>query len=187
MDAFNYLAVLLSIIIGLGLTQVLSATGRLIRGREHVRSYWPPLLWAAVLIVIYVQVWWSMFGLRMHQGWTFLAFFLVLLQTVTLYMMAAVVLPEQVDERGVDLHEHYERQAPWMFGFFAATLVVSFIKEIVLVGRVLEPTNMAFHVVLFAVSLVGVFARRPAVHRALAVLCALAIGAYIALLFARLR
>jgi len=128
MDAFNYLAVLLSIIIGLGLTQVLSATGRVIRGREHVRPYWPPLLWAGVLIVIYVQVWWSMFCLRRHQNWDFLAFFLVLLQTVTLYMMAALVLPEQVDERGVDLREHYARHAPWMYGFFAATLIVSFVK-----------------------------------------------------------
>jgi len=57
----------------------------------------------------------------------------------------------------------------------------------VLQGRLLEPVNMAFHIFLFAVSLVGILVRRPSVHRVLAVLCALVIGAYIALLFARLN
>ena len=187
MDAFNYLAVLLSIIVGLALTQVLSACGRLIRARAHVVWYWPALLWAAILVVIDVQVWWTMFGLRTHANWTFIAFFSVLLQTITLYMMAAVLLPEQVDERGVNLREHYHRQAPWFFGFFAATLAVSFMKEIVLQGRILEPVNLAFHVTILAMCAVGVFARRETVHRALAIAGAVGIGAYIAVLFTRLR
>jgi hypothetical protein len=87
----------------------------------------------------------------------------------------------------VDLREHYHRQAPWFFGFFAATLMVSFVKEIVLQGHILEPVNLAFHVVLFAVSLLGMFSRREMVHRTLAVGGATGFGAYIALLFTRLR
>jgi hypothetical protein len=55
-DAFSYLAVLLSIVLGLGLTQLLTATGRLIRHRDRVRVQWLPLLWAAILLLIYVQV-----------------------------------------------------------------------------------------------------------------------------------
>ena len=82
MDAFGYLSVVLSIIIGLGITQILASSGRLIRGRAHVVTYWPPLVWAGVLLVMYVQAWWSMFGLRAHVGWTFLAFLVVLLRTV---------------------------------------------------------------------------------------------------------
>lgn len=187
MDAFNYLSVLLSIIIGLGLTQVLAACGRLIRARMHVTWYWPALLWAAILVVIDVQVWWTMFTLRTRREWTFIAFFVVLLQTITLYMMSAVLLPEVVDERGVDLREHYHRQAPWFFGFFAATLAVSFAKEIVLHGHILEPLNLAFHGVLLAVSLLGMLSRREMVHRALALSGAVGFIAYIALLFTRLR
>ena len=140
MDAFTYLSVLLSSIIGLGLTQVLAACGRLIRARMHVTWYWP-----------------------------------------------AVLLPEQVDERGVNLRDHYHRQAPWFFGFFAATLVVSFLKEIVLMGRVLEPANLAFHALLSVVALLGMFSRREGMHRLLALGGAVGIGAYIALLFTRLR
>src|SRR4051812_23106209 len=110
MDEFSYLSVLLSIIIGLGLTQLLTAVGRLIRHRDRVRFDWLPLLWASALLVVFVQVWWSMFGLRTFQQWTFPDFLLVLSQTCTLYLMAAVVLPEQVEGTTVDLAAHYERQ-----------------------------------------------------------------------------
>ena len=114
MDAFSYLSVLLSIIIGLGLTQVLTAAGRLVRYRDRVRADWLPLLWAAVLLVVYVQVWWSMFGLRYRREWTFADFLMVLAQTGTLYVMAAVVLPEEIDEAGVDLRAYYERHHRWL-------------------------------------------------------------------------
>lgn len=67
----------------------------------------------------------------------------------------------------------------------AATLAVSFVKEIILEGRMLEPVNLAFHTVLFAMSLLGMRARREGVHRSLALCGAAGIGAYIALLFAR--
>ena len=47
MDAFSYLAVLLSIVLGLGLTQLLTAAGRIIRQRESIKLHWLPLLWTA--------------------------------------------------------------------------------------------------------------------------------------------
>src|SRR5437868_15494672 len=122
MDAFSYLSVLLAIIVGLGMTQVLTASGRLIRHRDRVRTYWPPLVWAGLLLVVYVPAWWAMLGLRTHTDWNFLTSFVVLLQTVMLYMMAAVVLPQSRAEPDVvDLRLHYERQRDWCFGFLLAT------------------------------------------------------------------
>jgi hypothetical protein len=186
-DAFSYLSVLLSIIIGLGLTQVLTASGRLIRHRERVRAYWPSLVWAAVLLLIFVQAWWAMFGMRRHTDWTFFTFLMVLLQTVTLYMMAAVVLPEEVDEAGVDLRAYYERQRGWLFGFLLATLVVSVVKDVALTGALPGPANLGFHAFLAGAAVSAIVVRRARYHEVLAVVGAVAMGAYIALLFARLQ
>jgi hypothetical protein len=185
-DAFNYLAVVLSIIVGFGVTQILAAGGRLIRWRAHVVPYWPPLVWAALLLVIYVQVWWSMFGLRGHCDWTFGAFFVVLLQTLTLYMMAALVLPESVDERGIDLREHYERHAGWINGFLCATVIVSAAKEVVLQGHLPRGANLAFHALLLGIGASAIVVRRPRYHQALTVVAALCMAVYIVLLFWRL-
>lgn len=189
MDEFSYLSVLLSIIIGLGLTQLLTALGRLIRHRDRVRADWLPLLWAAVLLVIYVQAWWAMFGLRHHRAWTFVEFLVVLAQTATLYVMAAVALPEQVDEyeSSVDLAAFYERQHRWFFGFFLATLVVSVVKDLVISGRWPDPVNLAFHALLAAASVVGIVVRRRRVQEAVGIAGAVVIAAYIGLLFTRLQ
>ncbi len=187
MDAFNYLSVLLSIIIGLGMTQVLTATGRLIRHRDAVRFYWPPLLWAGVLLIIYVQTWWSMFGLRLHANWTFVAFLVVLLQPMTLYMMAAVVLPEFVEVTGVDLRDHYTEHDQWFFGFLLATVVVSVVKDLILSGRLPSATNLGFHVFLAVSCISAMLVRRARYHEFLAVLNAIAFATYIAMLFSRLR
>ena len=187
MDAFSYLSVLLSIILGLGLTQLLTAAGRLIRHRAHVRLDWLPVLWAAVLLVVYVQAWWAMFGLRNLREWTFVAFLAVLAQTTTLYMMAAVALPEHVDDAGVDLAAHYEQQHRWFFGFFLATLVVSIAKDLVITGRLPSLVNLAFHGVLAGLCVTAMTVRRRRVQEAIGIAGAAAIALYIGLLFMRLR
>ena len=187
MDAFSYLSVLLSIILGLGLTQLLTAVGRLIRHRDRVRVDWIPLLWAALLLVIYVQAWWAMFGLRHVAAWSFLAFLVVLAQTVALYMMAAVVLPEQVDDAEVDLAAYYDAYHRWFFGFLLATLVISALKDVVLFGRLPEPLNLVFHVVLAAACVAAIVVRRRRTHEIIAAASVVAIALYVGLLYAQLR
>jgi len=186
-DAFSYLSVLLSIIIGLGMTQVLTACGRLIRHRDRVRAYWLPILWAIVLLVIYVQVWWSMFGLRAETTWTFVGFLIVLAQTAALYLTAALVLPEDVGDAGVDLRAHYDRQRVWFFAVFLATLVISVVKDVILSGRLPHPLNLGFHAGFATVSMIAIATPRRRVQEVIGVACATVIAAYIGLLFATLQ
>jgi cellulose synthase/poly-beta-1,6-N-acetylglucosamine synthase-like glycosyltransferase len=186
-DAFNYLSVLLSIIIGLGLTQVLTAIGRLIRHRALVRFYWPPVLWAVLLILIYVQTWWAMFGLRDYRAWRFIDFLVVLAQTVTLYMMAAVVLPETVSETPVDLRVHYDEQHRWFFGFFLATLVISVLKDVTLSRQLPGGINLAFHALFATMAIVAVTVRNSRTQEALAIVGCAAFAGYVTILFAALH
>ena len=187
MDAFSYLSVLLSIILGLGLTQLLTAAGRLIRHRDRVRADWVPLLWATVLLVVYVQSWWAMFGMRSVRDWTFVSFLVVLAQTTTLYMMAALILPEQVEETGVDLAAHYDRYHRWFFGFFLATLCISIAKDVLISGHLPELENLVFHGLLAAMCVTAIVAHGRRVHIALSIAGAAAITMYIGALFMKLH
>ena len=187
MDAFSYLSVLLSIIIGLGMTQILTAVGRLIRHRDRVTMDWLPLLWAAVMLIVFVQVWWSSFGLRQFRNWTFVGFLLVLAQTCTLYLMSAVILPEQVDEARTDLAAHYQRQQRWFFSLLLATLVVSVLKDQVINGHWPSALNLGFHIFLAAVSISAISVSRRRYHEIVGVIGAVGIAAYIWVLFMRLQ
>ena len=93
MDEFGYLAVILSIILGLSVTQLLQGLSNVINARDRVRIYWPAIAWALLLLVIDIQAWWSMFGYRERHTWTFLQFAILLLETILLYLLAALALP----------------------------------------------------------------------------------------------
>lgn len=116
MDQFSYLSVLLSIILGLAFTQVLTGVRGLLLARGRIRLYWPTLVWAVLLLVIFVQSWWAMFGLREHSEWTFAQFAMVLLQTIVLYLLAGLVLPDFGNAADVDLRRHYYDERVWFFG-----------------------------------------------------------------------
>lgn len=187
LDAFSYLSVLLSIILGLGLTQLLTAAGRLIRHRDRVHFDWLPLLWSTVLLIVYVQAWWAMFGLRALREWTFVTFLVVFAQTTTLYMMAAVILPEQVEDTGVDLAAYYARHHRWFFGFFLATLCISVVKDVLLSGHLPEVANLVFHGLLAAVCVAAIVAHGRRVHVGVSVVGAIVVALYIGALFMRLH
>lgn len=94
MDEFSYLSVLISVILGLAVTQILKGFRGILLSRARVRIYWPVIAWAAFLLLICSQNWWSMFGMRNRHDWTFLQFTMVLLNTVFIYMMTALVFPD---------------------------------------------------------------------------------------------
>lgn len=186
MDAFSYLSVLLSIILGLAITQILMGYRGLLLARGRVRTYAPTLTWSGLLLLISAQNWWASFGLSYHRDWTFLQFSAVLLQTVLLYMMAALVLPDIPASEPVDLRAHYFRERRPFYGAFVLMLLVSISKDWIVGGHLPLPENLAFHGVFLTVSLLAFFIKTPRFHEIATPLGALIMAAYIALLFFRL-
>jgi hypothetical protein len=187
MDEFSYLSVLLSIILGLAITQVLKGLRGLLQSRKRVRLYWPALAWAGLLLLIYVQTWWAMFGLRSHHDWTFSAFAIVLLQTVVLYMLAGLVLPDFFGDDAIDLRANYYDHHAWFFGLAILAGLVSIGKDFVLDGALPEARNLSFHVLFMLTAAIAAITRREWYHKAAVLVSAGLFGLYIALLFARLQ
>jgi hypothetical protein len=187
MDAFSYLSVLLSIIVGLAITQILSGFRGIVLWRSRVRMYWPALLWSGTLLLINVQSWWAMFSLREVTTWTFAGFAVVLAQTIVQYMLAAVVLPDFSGEIHVDLRAHYWAHTRWFFGLFIALLVCSLCKELILYGRLPEHEDLMFHIGFIALSATALFTRRDGFHKFLALLGAGVFYAYVIALFTKLH
>jgi hypothetical protein len=185
-SAFDYLAVLLSIVLGLGITQLLTGFASLARARDRTRVYWPALMQMAVVFLIHVQVWWALFGLRGIAHWTFAQFLVVLMQPVTVYMMAAFITPEVSAEGAVDLRGAYFREHRWFFGALVAALLVSLCKNFVLYQRLPHPVDLAGHAVFLVAALTGMISSSDRVHKILAPVSLVIYASYIALLFVQL-
>lgn len=185
MDSFSYLSVLLSVIIGLAVTQVLQGVRALMLARESARLYAPSLIWAGLVLLIAVQMWWSSFGLRDHQDWTFGLYGLILLQTALFYLAAGLVLPDLSPDR-IDLEADYHRNRRWFFGLLAGAAVTSILKDVALEGELPEPFNLSFHAVLIGSCLAAILTGSRRYHLLLAPVSLLLFAGYIAVLFARL-
>ncbi|MGZ5021603.1 MAG: hypothetical protein ACXWFY_03645, partial [Chthoniobacterales bacterium] len=184
---FSYLSVLLSIILGLAVTQILQGFRGLLLSRARVRLYGPALTWTALLLVVFVQSWWAMFGLRKQEDWNFAGFAIVLLHTTSLYMLAGLVLPDFPGDKPVDLREHYYAHHGWFFSLAILSAVSSICKDLILNGSLPNPTNLAFHLVFIAIGIGGALLRREWYHKCAAALMVVLFCIYIVTLFEHLH
>lgn len=187
MDAFSYLSVLLSIVLGLAITQILQGFRGLMLARTRLRNYWPSIVWAIILLMIDVQAWWAMYDLRNVAQWSFLSFTIVLGETIPLYLLAGLVFPDFGPNDAVDLRTHYFDNHRWFFTMLVALVVVSLIKNLVVYGHLPSRMNLGFHLVFLVTSVVAAFSRNETYHKVIAPCAALSIVGYIAVLFAHLR
>lgn len=126
MTATEHLLVLVSIIVGLALTDILTSVHQLVHARKRVRFSWFPVGWAVILFYVTVQVWWaSLHGVQEPVYQNFFGFALYLLVPVTLYLVASSVLPDVESEGLVDMQAHYFEHRTWFF--LVAALNISII------------------------------------------------------------
>ena len=187
MDQFSYLSVLLSIVIGLAITQILTGYRGIVLARRRVELYWPVLLWSATLLIINVQSWWAMFTMRGVRVWAFAGFAIVLLQTILQYMLSAIVLPDFFGNERVDLREHYFGHRRWFFGLAILVLLVSLSKERVLYGYFHSLLDVGFQCTFIAMSVIAVLTRADWYHKLAALIAAALYSAYVILLFTQLQ
>ena len=187
MDSFSYLSVLISIVLGLGAANLLTGLARIVQMRARVTMYWPTIVWALTLLVIHIQTWWTMFGLRFVQTWDFVSFSITLLQPILLFFLSALIMPDFDRDEALDLKRNYFTHARWFFAIFVALLFASLARTYALSGRLPQQADLAFHVFFLATAIAMTVFRSEILHKANAVLAAVTMLAYIALLFMRLR
>jgi hypothetical protein len=115
-----------------------------------------------------------------------MALLVIVLQAISVYMVAALVLPDVTGDTLVDLRQHYFAHRSWFFAALFMTVLFSAAKDFVLKGQVIGGLNAEFHVVVAVAAVVAAITRREWFHNVLAPVLALAFFVYIALLFARL-
>ncbi len=143
-NAFDYLTVLVSIVLGLAIATVLARIATVITARERVDFYWPPIAWAIWIFFIAVQHWWAQWSVRHALETSFITFWLQLLVPVDLFVLAALVLPEREEHGKLDLGEWYFRNRAWFFGLMFFLPAISIAEEISRTGHMSSALNLAF-------------------------------------------
>ena len=128
MSQFEYVAVLISIIVGLALTQLLRGIGRAVVTKGGPTVYWVHLVWTLYLFISTTLFWWWEFRLA-SASWG-LTLYLVVIVYATLYFFASLVLqPGKID--GVSSYrEYFYARRGWIFGLFISLIAWDFVDTL---------------------------------------------------------
>jgi len=159
MKTAEYLSVLVSIIVGLGLSQTLSGVANLLVDRRRVRFYW---IWGVGVTLVFlanVQFWWGTFSVGAAVASNFFSFVYFLLTPIALYLSAVVLVPDFEGEGEIDLRRHFHENRRLYFGFLTAVPLLGASRSILISGDPLlapeRPFEAAFLVLLASGWLIG--------------------------------
>jgi hypothetical protein len=169
---FEYLTVLISVVIGLSVTSFLTNVVRIIHLRGDVTISWVQLLWSATMLIWTIAFWWD------QQQWTYPLFIFLLAYSTLLFFLMALLFPE-----GVPADHNYRtqfmRNRVWFFGVLLLFLCVDVIdylvkldKDVSIVGHL---PYAAFIGPLIVLSLFAMRTDNLVFHRVFAVYSVLAV------------
>jgi hypothetical protein len=120
MGAFEYLSVLISIVLALGMTRVLAGVGEMLQARTQRRIYWVHVIWILNVFTYLVIAWWVFYRWRNEQAWTFFLFVFVLISPTILYLASLLLFPrEGTMDESVDYKVHFYANHRAFFIIFA--------------------------------------------------------------------
>lgn len=107
MSSFEYVSVLISIILGLGVTQIVTGFADIVQNWQRVKLYWPHLLWILLVFFLHIQEWWAVYDLRHFDAWQLPVFLFIILYPINLFILARLLYPSFQDNPAIDFKKFY--------------------------------------------------------------------------------
>jgi hypothetical protein len=142
MGLSEFLMILVSVVVGLGLTEILTGGANLLRARDEVRWYWIHVLFQVGVFFALLQQWWEFWDMEGMSEISFLAVLAVLANPILLFLIAHLLFPTRAE--GAELESYYYRQSPLLWGLvIAGTLEGTFVQPLIFGDRVFHPANLS--------------------------------------------
>jgi len=109
MESFRRRAVVVSTILGFGITRLLTSLVFMFRARGRNRLDWLPLVCAATIFVQTLLFWWTLgrLGAQVPQ-WTFAKFLFLVIQVMALFLASTLIMPTSEAEEGASLRACFD-------------------------------------------------------------------------------
>jgi hypothetical protein len=179
MDIREHSITLVSVIVGLGLTELLANLNRLVRSRQAVRWHALPLLWAAICLILVVNLWWGIYlgAIGIANPSNAGAFLLYLSVPVLLYLVCAAALPELKPGHDLEMRAAYYDGSAYFSALLIAYVATTQLQAWLAVGRdEWTPVTMVMRAGILVVLLPLVWVRWPWYHWAAAVFMIVILG-----------
>jgi len=150
MSEFELLAIPLSLILGLGVTHILTGVTDAIRERERVPLHWLPIAWAFLIFLFQVQYFFVLWDLNESGAiWTWPVFGPSLFNCVVLFLSAGLILPGSRQSDCTSLIDDFENHGRFSLVMLALMLLVAILLNVFQFQDSLLSTINMLNVILF--------------------------------------
>lgn len=128
-DVYLHIRVIIGVVLGLGLTRILSGVARIVQHPGKRILYPVHLIWVAAILTMIVHFWWWEFALIRIGPWRFEMFVFVLAYAFLFYLLASLLFPEEMEEYA-GYEDYFLSRRGWFFGLLAASFVADFVDTL---------------------------------------------------------
>lgn len=129
-EIFPHVRIVMGMVIGLGITRLLMGYAGLIQHPNRARLSAVHLLWGLSILIELVLFWWWEFELYGVQHWNFGLFAFLIGYAVTLFLLAALLFPDKLDDYD-GYEDFFLKRRHWFFGIFGLTFVLDIVDTLV--------------------------------------------------------
>ena len=129
-DFFPHVRIVMGMVVGLGITRILMGVAGLVQHPNRALISLLHLLWAGSILLELIFFWWWEFELYALTEWSFGAFFFLIFYAITLFLLAALLFPEKIDDYA-GYEDFFLKRRKWFFGVFALTFVLDIIDTLI--------------------------------------------------------
>lgn len=165
MNLFEFLMILLSLIVGLGLAEILSGIAKFLKRSGDHKIPWTHGAATLAVFIGLLQTFWESWGLRSIEVWSFPAMLLMLGSPIFLYLLASVLFPEH--EEPTNLDDYYIERARLVWSLAGLTVIVGTLFRPMAFGDPLWVIDNASGIPVLVVCALLIISRRRVVHRVL--------------------
>lgn len=130
-DIYPHIRTVMGMVIGLGVTRLLSGVARIVQHPTQYPLYPVHLAWVASVLLSLVHFWWWEFGLYEIEVWTFGTYLFIIGYAILLFMQCALLFPDSLLDYS-SYREFFMARRAWFFGLLATTslfdVIDTFIK-----------------------------------------------------------
>ena len=157
MEAFHWIVVPISTVLGLTVTRVLLGFVAAFKARAQVSFYWMPVMLAVAIVGEGLQFWWAMFELSTMTGWSLFSFTLLLMMIMALFAAGALVVPAEGER---DMHAAFARDGRWAMVCLALFHLLAIPANSLLWGVAIATPTQALQVLLAVLCMISAFSRQ---------------------------
>lgn len=169
MTSFEYVMVLVSIVIALAIAHLLTALGecvRRIQGKgEPIKLDAVFLLWIGDVLIWLISFWWWEFKFKeVVTEWSFGLYLFVIGYAIGLFMLAEILVPHRM--HGVtDTYADFRDGRKWFFGTFlllqAIDILDTYLKGF---GWVMRPASVSIIAITVTIAIIGLISERRSIQ-----------------------